>query len=56
MTVDQRGNVLRELAKRLLERSDDLLKIQVADTGNTVTPMRGDVKTAARKESDDCVS
>ncbi|QOT73963.1 aldehyde dehydrogenase family protein [Sphingobium fuliginis] len=41
--VAGRAAKLRELAARLLERSQELLDIEVADTGSTVGKMRGDV-------------
>lgn len=42
----ERGEVLRAFGARLAERADEILRIEVADTGNTITPMRGDVKMA----------
>lgn len=42
----ERGAVLRELGRRLSERAEELLRVEVADTGNTIKPMRGDVKFA----------
>lgn len=46
MTVDERSAILLTLADKLNQRADELLRIEVADTGNTITPMRGDVKMA----------
>jgi aldehyde dehydrogenase (NAD+)/betaine-aldehyde dehydrogenase len=42
----ERGDILRRFGAALLARADELLKVEVADTGNTITPMRADVKTA----------
>ena len=42
----ERAEVLRAFGSALLERADELLRIEVADTGNTVTPMRMDVRVA----------
>lgn len=42
----ERADVLRKFSQRLMERADEFLRIEVLDTGNTITPMRGDVKVA----------
>lgn len=42
--VAGRAQVLRTLGARLLERADELLRVEVMDTGNTIGPMRGDVR------------
>jgi aldehyde dehydrogenase (NAD+)/betaine-aldehyde dehydrogenase len=42
----ERGEILRRLGTAMLDRADELLKVEVSDTGNTITPMRADVKTA----------
>src|ERR1039458_2092308 len=44
MGVSGRAEVLRAFGSRLLERADELLRIEVLDTGNTIGPMRGDVR------------
>lgn len=44
--VERRANLLRELARRLNERSDEILRVEVADTGNTVSSLKGDVANA----------
>jgi aldehyde dehydrogenase (NAD+)/betaine-aldehyde dehydrogenase len=41
-----RAAVMRGFAQRLSERAEEFLHIEVRDTGNTITPMRGDVKMA----------
>lgn len=42
--VNERAQVLRNFAARLMERADELLRVEVIDTGNTIGPMRGDVR------------
>lgn len=42
----ERGAVLRELGRRLSKRAEELLWMEVAYTGNTIKPMRGDAKFA----------
>ena len=44
--VERRANLLRELARRLNERSDEILRVEVADTGNTVSSLKRDVANA----------
>src|SRR5262249_21812176 len=46
LTALERGEILRGFGQKMLERADDLLKVEVNDTGNTITPMRMDVRTA----------
>ena len=43
-----RGKLLRKLASALRERGDEVLRIEVLDTGNTIAKMKGDVEGAAR--------
>lgn len=45
--VSGRAQVLRSFAARLMERADELLRVEVMDTGNTIGPMRGDVRMGA---------
>ena len=45
MGVAGRSEALRNFGKLIMERADELLEVEVNDTGNTITPMRGDVKT-----------
>lgn len=47
LDVFERGRRLRSLAAKLIERADQLLEIEVADTGNTVASLRADVRAAA---------
>ena len=44
--VERRAKLLRELARRLNERSDEILRVEVADTGNTVSSLKRDVANA----------
>jgi aldehyde dehydrogenase (NAD+)/betaine-aldehyde dehydrogenase len=41
--MSHRAKLLREVAARVAERSDEILELEVLDTGNTITKMRGDV-------------
>ncbi|MFT4130389.1 aldehyde dehydrogenase family protein [Labrys sp. (in: a-proteobacteria)] len=43
LTPSERGARMRAFGKALRARAEDFLRIEVADTGNTITPMRGDV-------------
>ena len=45
--VVERGRLLREVARRLLERQAEILDLEVRDTGNTIGKMRGDLGAAA---------
>ena len=38
-----RGEVMRAFGERIRARAAEILEVEVADTGNTITPMRGDV-------------
>lgn len=44
MPVAHRSEILRTFGARLIQRADELLKVEVSDTGNTIGPMRGDVR------------
>jgi acyl-CoA reductase-like NAD-dependent aldehyde dehydrogenase len=44
--VSERAEILREFGRRLAARAEEILHVEVADTGNTITPMRGDVRVA----------
>jgi acyl-CoA reductase-like NAD-dependent aldehyde dehydrogenase len=45
-TPGQRIQVMREFKQRILERSEEILAVEVADTGNTIASLRGDVGVA----------
>ncbi len=47
LTVTERGALLREVARRLLQRQDEILRLEVMDTGNTIGKMAGDLGAAA---------
>jgi len=42
----ERGETMRAFGERLAARAEEILSVEVADTGNTITPMRGDVRIA----------
>jgi betaine-aldehyde dehydrogenase len=46
LDVRERAEQLRELGRRLMERRDELLQLEVRDTGNTIGKMRGDLAGA----------
>jgi aldehyde dehydrogenase (NAD+)/betaine-aldehyde dehydrogenase len=43
----ERGARMRAFGAALRARGEEILRVEVADTGNTITPMRGDVGVAA---------
>ncbi|MEA2936650.1 MAG: betaine-aldehyde dehydrogenase [Alphaproteobacteria bacterium] len=42
----ERAKLVKKLAAKLRERTDEILRIEVIDTGNTITKMRADVASA----------
>src|SRR5205823_2649281 len=42
----ERAKLLKKLAHKLRERADEILRIEVVDTGNTIGKMRADVASA----------
>ena len=44
--TQEREAVLRAFGAKIAERAEEILNVEVADTGNTITPMRGDVRVA----------
>src|SRR3954453_11374536 len=42
----ERAKLVKKLAAKLRERTDEILRIEVVDTGNTVAKMRADVASA----------
>src|SRR5205823_11951664 len=42
----ERSKLLRKLAQKLRDRADDILRVEVVDTGNTIGKMRADVASA----------
>lgn len=43
---EERGAILRSFGEKIMARAEEILGVEVADTGNTITPMRGDVRMA----------
>jgi aldehyde dehydrogenase (NAD+)/betaine-aldehyde dehydrogenase len=44
--IKDRAEILRRFGLDLLARREDILRVEVADTGNTIRPMRADVQHA----------
>ncbi len=44
--IKERAEVIRGFGRKLLERGREILEIEVADSGNTIKPMRADVSHA----------
>src|SRR5262245_38953958 len=42
----ERSKLVKKLAQKLREKTDEILRIEVIDTGNTITKMRADVSSA----------
>src|SRR4051812_20001603 len=49
MDIKERGKYLRQMAKRIRERGEELLHTEVMDTGNTITKMRNDIEQSAEQ-------
>jgi len=49
LSMDERARYLNAFCDRLLERSDEILRVEVADTGNTIAPMRNDLKSGVER-------
>lgn len=47
--MQQRASPLRRLAAALTERGDEIARMEVMDTGNTIGPMRRDVDKAVER-------
>src|SRR6516225_1820109 len=43
LSVAQRSDYLMRLGDAIMKRADELLYVEVADTGNPITPMRNDI-------------
>jgi len=48
LTPAARGAYLLKVATAMRERADEILRVEVIDTGNTITKMKGDVQSAAK--------
>jgi aldehyde dehydrogenase (NAD+)/betaine-aldehyde dehydrogenase len=46
LTPLERGKAMRAFGDAIAARAEEILRVEVADTGNTITPMRGDVGVA----------
>lgn len=46
LTPSERGSRMRAFGEALRARAEEILHVEVADTGSTITPMRGDVGVA----------
>ena len=42
----ERSKLIKKLAQKLRDKTDEILRVEVVDTGNTITKMRDDVKKA----------
>jgi acyl-CoA reductase-like NAD-dependent aldehyde dehydrogenase len=42
----ERAKLVKRLAAKLREKTDEILRVEVVDTGNTITKMRADVASA----------
>ena len=49
LSMEQRANYLREVGRQLSARADEVLGVEVKDTGNTIGKMRADVSKAVYK-------
>ena len=43
LSVAKRSDYLMRLGDAIMQRADELLRVEVADTGNPITPMRNDI-------------
>jgi len=48
LSVEERGSYLRKLGDAILERTDELRTVEVAESGNPITPMRMDLVNGVR--------
>lgn len=49
ISVAQRSDYLMRLGDAIMKRADDLLYVEVADTGNPITPMRNDISSGVER-------
>jgi betaine-aldehyde dehydrogenase len=47
LDIQERGKYLKQMAKRIRERGEELLHTEVRDTGNTISKMKGDIEQSA---------
>jgi betaine-aldehyde dehydrogenase len=49
LDIKERGKYLKQMAKRIRERGEELLHTEVMDTGNTISKMKGDIEQSAEQ-------
>ena len=49
LDIKERGKYLKQMAKRIRERGEELLHTEVRDTGNTISKMKGDIEQSAEQ-------
>jgi betaine-aldehyde dehydrogenase len=49
LSVAQRSDYLNRLGDAIMKRADELLFVEVADTGNPITPMRNDIVSGVER-------
>src|SRR3954471_10234039 len=49
MDIKERGKYLKQMAKRIRERGEELLHTEVMDTGNAVAKMKNDIEQSAEQ-------
>lgn len=49
LSVAQRSDYLNRLGDAIMKRADELLYVEVADTGNPITPMRNDIVSGVER-------
>ena len=49
LSVAKRGELLLKFCDKIHERADEILRVEVADTGNTISPMRNDLKNGLER-------
>ena len=49
LDIKERGKYLKQMARRIRERGEELLHTEVMDTGNTISKMKGDIEQSAEQ-------
>src|SRR4051794_39874999 len=49
LTMGQRAEYIHKLGDAILKRGDEIARIEALDTGNTLGPMKRDVRTAVER-------
>jgi acyl-CoA reductase-like NAD-dependent aldehyde dehydrogenase len=49
LDIKERGKYLKQMAKRIRERGEELLHTEVRDTGNTISKMKNDIEQSAEQ-------